>query len=103
MDCQNNNYEEDLLVNSTFKPIPYSSWIKNNTQQKPFKQKMYKTDLFPEIETEILTDNINLSGPPDTDTKYTINQVFNLHDPIDNISLSKLEIRKKYFYQIQSN
>ena len=32
--CQNNHYEVDLLRKSTFKPIPYSSWIKNNTQQK---------------------------------------------------------------------
>ena len=35
LDCQNNNYEIDLLGTSTFKPLPYSSWIKNNTQQKP--------------------------------------------------------------------
>ena len=34
-----------------------------------------------------LTDNINLSGPPDTDTKHTKNQVFNLHDPLDTIPL----------------
>ena len=34
LDCQNNNYEVDLLGTSTFKPIPYSHWIKNNTQQK---------------------------------------------------------------------
>ena len=52
---------------------------------------MYRTDLFPLIEKEILTDKINLSGPPDTDKKYTINQVFNLQDPFDNIPLSKLE------------
>ena len=53
---------------------------------------MYQTDFFPLIEKEFLTDNLNLSGPPDTDTKNTINQVFNLHDPLDNIPLSKLEI-----------
>ena len=41
---------------------------------------------------ENLTDRINLSGPPDIDSKYTMNQVFNLHDPLDTISLSKLEI-----------
>ena len=34
LDCQNNHYEVDLLGASTFKPIPYSQWIKNNTQQK---------------------------------------------------------------------
>ena len=28
LDCQNNHYEVNLLGNSTFKPIPYSSWIK---------------------------------------------------------------------------
>ena len=37
LDCQNNHYEVDLLGNSTFKPIPYTSWIKNNTQQKPLR------------------------------------------------------------------
>ena len=31
LDCQNNHYELDLLGKFTFKPIPYSSWIKNNT------------------------------------------------------------------------
>ena len=40
LDCLNNHYEVDLLGNSTFKPIPYSSWIKNNTQQKSLKQKV---------------------------------------------------------------
>ena len=60
---QNNHYEVGLLGKSTFKPIPYSSWIKNNTQQKPYKQKPYKTDLFPSIENENLTENLNLSGP----------------------------------------
>ena len=34
LDCQNNHYDVDLLSISTFKPIPYSQWIKNNTQQK---------------------------------------------------------------------
>ena len=37
LECQNNHYEVDLLGKSTFKPIPYSSWIKNNTRQKPIK------------------------------------------------------------------
>ena len=59
LDCINNHYEVDLLGNSTFKPIPYSSWIKNKTQRKPIKQKLYKKSLFPLIQKENLTDNIN--------------------------------------------
>ena len=39
-----------------------------------------------------MTDKINLSGPQTNDLKYTINQVFDLHDPLDTILLSKLEI-----------
>ena len=92
LDCQNNHYEVDLLGTSTFKPIPYSQWIKNNTQQKRTKQHQTKKDHFPLIEKENLTDKINLSGPPTTDSKYTINQVFDLHDPLDTIPLSKFEI-----------
>ena len=38
-----------------------------------------------------MTDKINLSGPQTNYSKYTINQVFNLHDPLDTIPLSKLE------------
>ena len=92
LDCQNNHYEVDLLGTSTFKPIPYSQWIKNNTQQKRIKQHPPKKDLFPLIEKENLTDKINLSGPQTNDSKYTINQVFDLHDPLDTIPLSKSEI-----------
>ena len=92
LDCQNNHYEVDLLGTSTFKPIPYSQWIKNNTQQKRTKQHPPKKDLFPLIEKENLTDKINLSGPQTNDSKYTINQVFDLHDPLDTIPLSKFEI-----------
>ena len=88
----NNHYEVDLLGTSTFKPIPYSQWIKNNTQQKRIKQHPPKKDHFPLIEKENLTDKINLSGPQTNDSKYTINQVFDLHDPLDTIPLSKLEI-----------
>ena len=51
-DSQNNNYELDFLRNSTSKPISYSSWIKNNTQQKTVKQKMYRTEVFPLVEKE---------------------------------------------------
>ena len=39
-----------------------------------------------------MTNKINLSGPQTNDSKYTINQVFDLHDPLDTIPLSKLEI-----------
>ena len=39
-----------------------------------------------------MTDKINLSGPQTNNSKYTINQVFDLHDPLDTIPLSKLEI-----------
>ena len=46
LDCQNNHYEVDLLRTSTFKPIPYSQWIKNNTQQKRIKQHSHKKKLF---------------------------------------------------------
>ena len=38
-----------------------------------------------------MTDKINLSGPQTNDSKHTINQVFDLHDPIDTIPLAKLE------------
>ena len=65
---------------------------KKNTQQKKVKQHSQQKDLFPLIEKENLTDRINLSGPKTKDIKYTINQVFNLHDPLDTIPLSKLEI-----------
>ena len=34
LDCQKNHYEVDLLSTSKFKPIPFSLWIKNSTQQK---------------------------------------------------------------------
>ena len=47
LECQNNHYEVDLLGTSTFKPIPYSSRIKNNIQQKPIRQQSYRKDLFP--------------------------------------------------------
>ena len=39
-----------------------------------------------------MTDKINLSGLQTNDSKYTINQVFDRHDPLDTIPLSKLEI-----------
>ena len=48
--------------------------------------------MFPLIEKESLTDNLNLSGPPNTDSKYTINRVLNLGDPLGTIPISKLEI-----------
>ena len=85
LDCQNNHYEVDLLDESTFKPISYSSWIKNNTQEKTVRQQSYKKNLFPVIENDNLTDHINLSGPPNNDSKYTISHVFNLQGPLDTI------------------
>ena len=45
LDCQNNHYEVDLLVTFLFKPIPYSHWIKNNTQQKKIKHQPHRKDL----------------------------------------------------------
>ena len=57
---------------------------------------MFKKDLFLLIEKENLTDNKNLSGPPINDSKYTINHVFNLHDPQDTIPLSKIEIENTF-------
>ena len=73
LDCQNKHYEVYLLGTSTFKPILYSHWIKNNTQQKKVKQQQHKKDVFTLIEKENLTDKINLSGPQTNDSKYTIN------------------------------
>ena len=92
LDCQNNHYEKDLLGTSTFKPIPNSHWIKNKTQQKRTKQQPHKKDPFPLIEKEHLKEPINLLGTLPNDSKYTINQVFNLHDPLDTIPLSKIEM-----------
>ena len=65
---------------------------KKNTQQKPLKQKLYKKNLFTLIGKKNLTENVNLSGPPNTDSKCTNNHVFSLHDPLDTIPLSKVEI-----------
>ena len=89
LDCPN---EVDLLGTTTFKPIPYSSWIQNITQQKPLIQKLYRKDLFPLTEKENLADNMSLSGPPNIDSNNKIILLFNLHDPLDTIPISKLEI-----------
>ena len=51
------------------------------------------------IEKENLTDKINLSGPPINDSKYTINQVFDFHDPLDTSPLSKIEVENIFYYQ----
>ena len=72
---------------------------KNNTQQKRVKQHPHKKDLFPLIEKENLTDKINLSGPQTNDSKYTINQVFDHHDPLDTNPLSKIEIENNFLPQ----
>ena len=92
LNCQNNHYKVDLLGTSTFQPMPYSSWIKNNTQQKPVKLKLCKKDTFPLTKKDNLIDNVNSSGPPNADSKFTINYVFNLHDPLVTVTFSKLEI-----------
>ena len=96
LDCRNNHYEVDLLETSTFKPIPYSHWIKTFTQQKTIKQQPQKKDTFPLIEKENLAEKIHLSGRPINDSKHTINQVFDLHDPLDTIPLSKLEVENVF-------
>ena len=74
LDCQSNHYEVYLLGKTTFKPIPYSSWIKNNTNKNFIKK-------------ESPTDKIILSVPPNNDSKYTINHVFTVHDPLDKKNL----------------
>ena len=53
LDCQNNHYEVDLLGTSTFKPIPHSQWIKNNTQQKKVKQQSQKKLFFHSMKKKI--------------------------------------------------
>ena len=95
LDCQNNHYEVDLLGTSTFKPIPYSHWIKNNTQQKRINQQPQKRT-HSLIEKENLTDRLNLSGSLPNDSKHTINQVFNLYHPLRTIPLSKKEVENTY-------
>ena len=64
LDCQNNHYQVDLHGKSTFKPIPYSQWIKNNNQQKRIKQHSHKKDLFSLIEKENLTSMTHLTQFP---------------------------------------
>ena len=46
LDCQNNHYEFDLLGKPTFKPIPYSMWIKNKTHHKQINQQPYKKKIY---------------------------------------------------------
>ena len=53
LDCQNNHYEVDLLGTSTFTPISYSQWIKNNTQQKKMKQQPQKKTFFHQLKKKI--------------------------------------------------
>ena len=71
--------------------------------KKRTKQHPPKKDHFPLIEKEDLTDKINLSGPQTNDSKYTINQVFDLHDPLDTIPLSKLEIENIFLPPTENN
>ena len=101
--CQNNHFEVGLLCTPTFKPIPYTHRIKNNTQQKLNKQQPHKKYPFPLLEKENLTDKINLSGPLLNDSKYTINQVFNLHDQLDTVPLIKDRSRKHFSTKIEKN
>ena len=56
------------------------------------KKQLFKKDLFPSIEKKNFTDNINLSRPANNDATYTINHVFKIHDTLDTIHLSKIEI-----------
>ena len=42
----------------------------------------HKKGLFPLIEKENLTDKINFSGPQTNNSIYTLNRVFNLHEPL---------------------
>ena len=70
--------------------------MKNNTQQKRIEQQPHKKDPFPLIEKENLREPINLLGPLPNNSKYKSNQVFNLHDPLDTILLSKIEIQNSF-------
>ena len=65
---------------------------KTTVSRNHSNKKYIKKDILPLIEKENLTDNINLSGPANNDSKYTINHIFNLYDPQDTISQSKEEI-----------
>ena len=76
------------------KPIPYSSWIKSNTQENKSEVKPYRNNLFPLIEKENLTEAINLQRHLNSNQKYTIKKIFNLQDTLDNIHLSKTKFEK---------
>ena len=76
------------------KKIPYSLWMKKNTQQKRIKQQPHKKDQFLLIEN--LTDTRILSALIPNDSKYTINQLFNLHDSLDTVPLSKTEVENLF-------
>ena len=51
------------------------------------------------LEKESLSDSISLPEPPDLNSKYTMDRIFNLQDPLDNIPLSQ----KKKFVNFFSN
>ena len=57
----------------------------------------------PLVEKENLTDTTNLSGSLTNDSKYTINQVFNLHDPLDTVPLSKKEVENNFLPTTEKN
>ena len=90
---------DTLSRNTPPELLKTTHWIKNDTQLKKIKQQLHKKDPFPLIEKGNLTDKINLSGPPTNDSKYTVNQVFDLHDPLDTIPLSKLEVENIFYHQ----
>ena len=64
---------------------------------------MFKTNQFLLIVIENLTDNKNLSGLPDEDSNYTVNRVFNEHDPLDSIPLSKTEMKNLFSTNNRNN
>ena len=55
------------------------------------------------IEKEKLTDKVKISEPPINDLKHTINQGFDLHDPLDTIPLSKLEVENIFLPPTKKN
>ena len=69
---------------------------------KTSKQQIHRNVFFPLIEKENSTDSINLLGPPHLNSKYAIIRIFILQKTLDNIPISKNEI-KICFFQSQKN
>ena len=59
---------------------------------KSSQTKIIRKRYIPFSRKKNLTDKISLSGPPNNDSKNTINHVFKLHGPLDTKPLSKIEI-----------